>query len=282
MLLVVLAGLLALPVEAAPSVKEYAVAINQAGRQRMLSQRMSKEFLFVVMGIDAETNQSELAKTVKLFDSTLDRLLAGDAEVSMPPPPSDEIRAQLNVVKGIWVPFRATLEKGLATKPGPTELAAFSKESQHLLVEMDKAVSLYEKSSEQAGIQGTGAVVNVAGRQRMLSQRMTKDILLVVLGVETDAARKDLATAKDLFLRSLKGLAEGDASMHLPVCTNKVARQQLTQVEAVWGGYAPFVNQVIEQGTAPDAAALKQISEINRKLLIECQKVVSTFENQTY
>jgi len=282
MLFVVLAGLLSLPVQAAPSVKEYAVAINQAGRQRMLSQRMSKEFLFVVMGVDKEANQTELGKTVKLFDSTLDRLLAGDAEVSMPAPPSDEIRAQLTAVHGIWKPFRAMLEQGLTNKPGAAELVLFAKESQHLLVEMDKAVSLYEKSSEQAGIQGTGAVVNVAGRQRMLSQRMTKDILLVAMGVEPEATRKDLQAAKELFLRSLKGLADGDAAMHLPVTNNKVARQQLTQVETVWEGFAPFVNQVIEQGTAPDAAALKQISEINRKLLIECQKVVTTFENQAY
>jgi len=122
-----LAGLLSLPVQAAPSVKEYAVAINQAGRQRMLSQRMSKEFLFVVMGVDVETNRTEMGKTVKLFDSTLDRLLAGDAEVSMPAPPSEEIRAQLVLVRGIWQPFRVMLEKGLVTKLGASELEVFAK-----------------------------------------------------------------------------------------------------------------------------------------------------------
>ena len=50
--------------------KEWSTVIDVSGRQRMLAQRMSKEFLLVVKGIDVEGNQRNLQGTVDVFHSS--------------------------------------------------------------------------------------------------------------------------------------------------------------------------------------------------------------------
>ncbi len=62
--------------------------------------------------------------------------------------------------------------------------------------------------------------VNVAGRQRMLSQKMTKHALLLARGDESQ--RAGLQGSSALFARSLQGLIHGDAEMGLPGATEQV------------------------------------------------------------
>jgi len=60
------------------------IIINLAGKQRMLTQKMSKEALFIAKGISVDANKASLAKTVALFDKTLKGLVAGDASLNLP------------------------------------------------------------------------------------------------------------------------------------------------------------------------------------------------------
>ncbi|ALG66497.1 SpoIIE family protein phosphatase [Beggiatoa leptomitoformis] len=70
-------------------IKEDALAINLAGRQRMLSQRMVKALLQLQVaqqiGIAAKSSLHELEKTVVLFDSTLSIFNNGLPPVVQPP-----------------------------------------------------------------------------------------------------------------------------------------------------------------------------------------------------
>ena len=65
--------------------KEYAVVINLSGRQRMLTQKMSKEMLLVASGVEAEKNRGALKKSAALFDTTLKGLIKGSKELGIPP-----------------------------------------------------------------------------------------------------------------------------------------------------------------------------------------------------
>src|SRR5262249_54452830 len=86
---------------------EFSVAINIAGRQRMYSQKMTKEFLFAALGIDAAQNKKNAAATVALFEDNQKLLLAGDAERGLPAPPTDDIKKQLQDVGAQWSALRA-------------------------------------------------------------------------------------------------------------------------------------------------------------------------------
>ncbi len=119
--------------------------INLAGRQRMLTQKMTKEMLFTIAG----QNQLEaLAKTKGLFDKTLTGLIDGSAEQNLPPVSSPVIESQLLLVQGLWGTFSVDLDKALKTKD-PAVLHELTKESVVILKEMNKAVQLFDKESQK-------------------------------------------------------------------------------------------------------------------------------------
>lgn len=83
--------------------------INLAGKQRMLTQKMSKEALLVGKGIDASGNAENLKKTGNLFDKTLKGLISGDADLGLDTTEDAGIVEQLNKVSGMWTTFNRHL-----------------------------------------------------------------------------------------------------------------------------------------------------------------------------
>jgi hypothetical protein len=97
-----------------------ALVINLAGRQRMLTQAISKAALGVAGGRASEY-QEELSQAVTLFDRTLAALLDGgevpygDRIVALPGTADSAIRDQLEAVRELWVQLRDTIaNKGAA------------------------------------------------------------------------------------------------------------------------------------------------------------------------
>jgi nitrate/nitrite-specific signal transduction histidine kinase len=98
--------------------------INLAGKQRMLTQKMSKEALLVAKGIDVNQNKANLQKTAALFDKTLKGLINGDADLGLPKTEDAAIRAQLGTVQKLWAEYQPIVAKAdtsdVALQKGPT------------------------------------------------------------------------------------------------------------------------------------------------------------------
>lgn len=260
------------------SEKEWAVAINLAGRQRMLSQKMTKEFLLVAAKVDEDENKKSCQETATMFADTLDRLLHGDSELNVPAPPTPEINQQLQKVKGLWDEFKVKLTAGIQSGTiSPETLNSIAELNVPLLQEMNKAVGIYESESQKAGMKGLGTVVNVAGRQRMLTQKMSKEVLLISLGIAPDANRKALQETKNLFQKSLSGLVQGDAELGLPATTTPLIVAQMKKVELLWNDFSPLVDQVIGNPSV-STDQIKKMAQVNPKLLQEMNKAVTMYE----
>ena len=127
--------------------------IDIAGRQRMLTQKMSKEALAIAVGKDEY--REDLLATAQLFDRSLKALLYGGTapihggEVKVPPAPPG-VREQLKKVESLWEPFYKSVQV-VATKdpndPGFKEaLEYILAHNTELLTEMNKAVGLYSST----------------------------------------------------------------------------------------------------------------------------------------
>ena len=112
---------------------DYSQAINLAGKQRMLTQKMSKEFLMIAKDIDAEDNRKNLIETMETFDTTLSGLINGSDELGLSPAPTKEIKTQLEKVRSMWIIFKLKLQ----APPNDSSIAQVSKTNLPLLKEMN-------------------------------------------------------------------------------------------------------------------------------------------------
>lgn len=255
------------------SKQEMGTVINLAGKQRMLTQKMSKEILLVAKGIDADANKANLQKTAALFDKTLKGLVNGDAELGLPKTTDADILAQLGKVSALWEEFKANTDAVVAGTTDRAVLEKVAAQNMPLLKNMNKAVQMYAGMSGSDLDPAMATTINLAGKQRMLTQKMTKELLLVANGIDADANKANLVKTTELFERTLKGLLDGDAELGLPGTKDAAIRAQLETVQGLWAEYKP----VLEQADT-SAEGLAKAAELNLPLLKEMNKAVKMYE----
>jgi len=248
--------------------KSDGVVINLAGKQRMLSQKMTKEALALSQG--AEKNKEALTKTASLFDKTLNGLISGDKSLKLPATESSEIRNQLQNISGIWKEFYNNVQ--FVINNSSERNHALSYINSHN-VELLKAMNGAVVQMESAGLEPK--VINLAGRQRMLSQKISKEAILLAKG-ETTA--KELKATADLFATTHKALFKGNGSMEAVKDSASVA--ELKDVDRLWKSFSKEINTVVNTSESLNPA-LAYLQANNVTLLKEMNKAVQMYETET-
>ena len=253
--------------------QEMGTVINLAGKQRMLTQKMSKEILLIAKGVDVDANKASLQKTAGLFDKTLKGLANGDADLGLPKTTDSGILAQLGKVSELWAGFKPSVDAVLGGSADKGVLGNVAAQNLPLLKNMNKAVQMYAKLSGSKLDPGMATTINLAGKQRMLTQKMTKELLLVANGVDADANKASLQKTAGLFERTLKGLFDGDADLGLPGTKDAGIRTQLEVVQGLWADYKPVLDKVDTSD-----AGLAKAAKLNLPLLKQMNKAVKMYE----
>lgn len=165
-------------------------AIDIAGMQRMLSQRIMKAYCEVGLAESYGTPQSQLKQAVDMFDANLYQL---DGFVKTP-----DIRKALDQVRAVWPDYKA-LALMAPSREGARQLMTLNRK----LLPLAQAVVV--RMAKDYGT-ATGKMVNIAGRQRMLSQRIAMFYLMHIWGVATEQDDKDAKQAAVEYATALKTL----------------------------------------------------------------------------
>ncbi len=234
--------------------------LHLAGQQRMLTQKMSKEILFIAQGIEIERNRKSIQKTAKGFQWVLTGLVNGDLYMIKTKNPA--IQQQLNKVVQLWNLFHQTTNQFLQGDMSPAIVKKIAIQNMPVLKEMNKVVEMYEDESYPTLTKHKANILNLAGKMRMLTQKMTKERLLIVCGIAPEENKVRLNKTMTLFERLLKGFLHGDAELGLQPARNGAIRFKFRQVREKWLQYEAMLKK---SDLSKDD--LLQIAKFNRVLL---------------
>lgn len=264
--------------------------IDVAGRQRMLTQRMSKEFLQVALDIDAADNRGRMLGSINLFNVSLYQLINGDSVTGIVGTPNHLVGSGLDEVVSLWKPFSQLLLNNVDTirdASGFVDMNIISMvEAQNVpvLVKSNVVVGRLVDAAQSAGAPTNGLVVDTAGRQRTLIQRMCKEALLIGLGssITTNVGR--LKGTQLLFLNSHGGIVEGATWAGVPVLNKLCTMHQMREVTYNMQVFSPLLNQILNAHTASESQNIantlaKQISDMSVPLFSSMVRAVQLYVN---
>jgi hypothetical protein len=157
-------------------------AVNRAGEQRMLSQRIVKAYGQIALGTMTRQAAEQLSDSLRRFEENIAALASAASR-------SEEATRARDSLLQAWAPLRAKVFEP-ATPESAWVLARMSDE---VLARAERLVQALEPEP------GAASAVSIAGRQRMLSQRVAKAYVLIALGLDTEQIRDELRGAARLF-----------------------------------------------------------------------------------
>ena len=249
--------------------------INLSGKQRMFTQRMSKLALEVSLNIQKESSKKKLKKLSTLYAKTLKAFKDGDEDLGIQKATNAKVLEQIAVVEKAWKPFLEHITKIAEGKDDGKSLAYVIQNNESLLSSSNELVKRYEASNTSSNYleKARLRVVNVAGRQLMLTQKMTKEKLLLLKGKKEYASKLE-GTIK-LFDTSLTALIKGDKSQSISKPTNEKIVNQLKVVSKLWNQLKPLYEK--KKNSAKELAII--ISK-NTTLLKEMNAMVQMAEKE--
>ncbi|MEP1488302.1 MAG: type IV pili methyl-accepting chemotaxis transducer N-terminal domain-containing protein [Algibacter sp.] len=118
--------------------------------------------------------------------------------------------------------------------------------------------------SQSYGAISYNKAVNISGKQRMLSQKMSKAYLLLAKGIRNEDIKTELNSSKFIFARQLSILKE-NASDH-------AIKLYIKEVEVIWEKFQEIINKT------PNFNNAQEVMKLNTNLLNSCHQLVLTIE----
>ena len=224
--------------------------INFAGRLRMLSQRVAANSCLYTASIEQDATIAALSYAYVEFEKIMNALEFGDADLRIF---GTETRrktiAGIHDLRTTWAPIKASIDEMVVNGASASAQTVFDDTIFDLL---ERARSLMTEVSGQysdpsAMNQSDAIAINIAGRQRTLTQKMLKEACLIWVGgsAQTEDIRLELQSTMEMFEVSLNALQTGLPSAGIsPPPTAKIS-DQLAIVAKDWDEVKPILDGIL-------------------------------------
>ncbi|MCL4758717.1 MAG: type IV pili methyl-accepting chemotaxis transducer N-terminal domain-containing protein [Rhodocyclaceae bacterium] len=258
-MLALLLALLGFASAAQAQIADINTAINKAGRERMLSQRMAKAYFQIGQGIDLYRSQRVLDNSIALFDRQLVELKNFA--------PNAEIRDTYLLLERAWIAYKDALVGAPPSQDRGKRVLELSEEVLALA---------HQGTMQLERVSGTiaGRLVNVSGRQRMLSQRMAKFYQGIAWGIGGPEAMTELDKARQEFTAALQELISA------PINTPELLRE-LDLVKQQWFFFEEALNQRnLNTATNHGKTLATNVATTSERILETMEGIVAMYEKQ--
>jgi nitrate/nitrite-specific signal transduction histidine kinase len=186
-------------------------SVNLAGEQRMLVQRVAKLYSQVGLNVLPSIAVSQLALARSRFESnltTLGPIVAGSSEASL----------AMERLTETW----QGMKKALSAPVSRDTAEALSRQAEVSLAAAENLTRILATRQNSE----TTQLINQAGRQRMLSQRIANNYLLRSWGIESAAVRENLErSSSELSAGLAKLIARPNNSIDIQRELEEIAQQ---------------------------------------------------------
>lgn len=235
----------------------FAEGVNRAGQLRMLSQRLVKHWLLRLAGVQAAKHLALQTDSAQRIDANL--ALLGK---NLSQPTFGDLLAQ---VVATW----KALKKALKAEPALDQLAPINALAERLLQDAERLTA----SLESAGSVAPLRMLNMAGRQRMHSQRFAKAALLGVLepGEPQLQHQADMEAARQAFEQGLAYLNG------LPLSTPEI-RRTLESAAQGWLQVVTGADHVRRPAGRDRLLRLEGLASASESLLDDFEQLSAQYE----
>jgi hypothetical protein len=240
--------------------------INYSGKLRMLSQRIPSAACYYNNGIEMETTSALLKRAPDEFEKILSALEFGDPDLNIVAPETNgKTLKRIHDLRAEWEPLKAAVDAIAAGTASETDIDFVLTQSR---VVLEGAASLVPQlvkqySNPNAIPHAQLMLVDLAGRQRMLTQKIAKEAcMLATQSASTDTAA-ELENTMSIFEASLEALRFGMAEVGIQPPPNDLISIGLEVVLQDWQGVKPVLTQLLDGDALDDPASTLKFNSLN-------------------
>ena len=223
-----------------------------AGRQRMLAEGMAKEVCYIDAGVDTTESLRELYVMWNVYGWYHRGIYLGNAQLDLFEEKNERIKRMWIEVDQVWdgiaPKYNSIMENEVVANGDFDQVMQITDKLSFLNNDLVSLLgSVYAGDINDAG-HGSALLINLYERERMLSQKLSKEACLIQHGYQSDATRARFVETRDNFTVSMNALINGMESVSVPAAPTSEIRDQLLKAQSHWNNVQGLADLVAKGG----------------------------------